>query len=286
MTPGSKKNFRRAGLALVGTVALLYLVLLGGLHLYQEQLIFAARPGLSATPSDTGLAYEEVLLEVGTEQTHGWYLPVKDARGAILFSHGNGGNVGGWYKIAPFYHGLGLSILVYDYGGYGNSTGEPSEERVYRDVRAMWDWLTTKRMIPADKIVLVGRSLGGGPTLELANAIRPAGVVLEGTFSSMPDQAAKMFPWLPVRAMLRTEFANKDKVGSIGVPVLIFHSEEDELIPFSHSALLYERAQEPKKLVAIHGDHNSGFKTSADITGPAWKAFADEVLGTTPLPGG
>lgn len=247
-------------------------------------MIFAGRPGLTDTPNSDGLAYEELQLEVGTERTHGWFLPVKNARGAILFSHGNGGNIGGWYKIFPFYHNLGLSVLVYDYGGYGNSTGAPSEERAYKDARAMWDWLTTKRQIPADKIILVGRSLGGGPTLELATKVKPAGVVLEGTFSSMPDQASSMFPWLPVQTMLRTHFANKDKVGKIGVPILIFHSKDDQLIPISQSELLFSLAKEPKRFVPIHGSHNLGFRDSQEITGPAWKEFADKVLGTTPLP--
>lgn len=275
---------RRLAISLLLLAAVGYAGIATTLAVFQDQLIFAGRPGLSATPAASGLAFEEVLLDVQGEKTHGWYLPVPGARGALLFSHGNGGNVSGWHRVAPFYHGLGLGILVYDYGGYGNSTGAPSEPRCHADARAMWDWLTQTRGVPANKIVLVGRSLGGGPTLELAQHVRPAGVVIEGTFLSMPAQASEMFPWLPVRGILRTEFNNVDKIGKIGVPVLIFHSREDELIPFSHGEGLFAASQEPKRLVPIHGDHNNCFRESGEITGPAWAAFADEVLGKTPLP--
>lgn len=264
---------------IVEPLILLSLILVAGtlfsgcLALGQRKLIFPASRDMVRDPGDFGWAYDEISLPVNGKETHGWYVPMENHRGVVLFSHGNAGNLSGRLESIGLLRSLGFSVLAYDYGGYGYSTGKPSEKRCYADIRAMWDYLVTERAIPEAQIVLFGRSLGAAPTADLAPSVKPGAVVLESAFLSVPDVAKEMPGVGHLTWLIRHRFGNKNKVAKITSPVLIIHSPDDEVIPYEHGKRLFELANEPKTFLEIRGDHNLGFVFSEPVYRPGWESF-------------
>jgi hypothetical protein len=264
-------------------ILLVLLIFYGGfcflIFSLQDRLLFPATRTLYRDPGIYDWPFEEVVVHLDEgEFTHGWYLPVKNARGVALFSHGNAGNIADRLESMSILRDLGLSVLAYDYGGYGKSSGKPSEQRLYADIRAMWGHLVEERGISPEEIILFGRSLGAGPTAQLATEVSPAGVILESTFTSVPDVAGEQFPFLPTRWLTRHKFDSLSKVGEIDAPLMIIHSRRDTLIGFHHGERLFEAASEPKTFLEISGDHNDGFVVSMDRYLPAWEKFLGAVL--------
>jgi fermentation-respiration switch protein FrsA (DUF1100 family) len=245
----------------------------------QTSLIFPAGGSIWREPSSAGWAFENIWLEPAPgERTHAWWMPLEDMRGAVLFSHGNAGTMADRLDFAAILRDQGVGVFFYDYGGYGNSSGRPSEERCYRDIRAAWRWLTEEAGIEPRRIVLMGRSLGGGPAIQLATEVEPAGVIVESSFTSIPDMAAQAFPFLPVRRLVRHRMDNAAKIGAVSAPVFVLHSPRDEVVPFRHGQRLYEAATEPKRFHEMRGGHNDGWFLSYPEYGHALGAFMDEVL--------
>ena len=263
-------------LILVGVLAYGGVVVLA--WLFHPRMIFIPTYPLYRTPQSAGWTFEEVRVPVADETTCGWYVPVENARGVVLFSHGNAGNIADRIESIGLLRSFGFSVLAYDYGGYGLSTGRPSEPRCYADIRAMWRWLVETRGVPSRKIVLFGRSLGGGVTADLAAEVRPAAVILESTFLSTVDIAREIVPWLPMSWIVRPRFANRDKVGRIQAPVLFIHSPDDRTIPFHHGQELFRLAPEPKQFLEISGDHNEGFVQSYAVYREGWEDFLGPIL--------
>ncbi len=255
------------GLLSYGSVAALVV-------LFQGKMIFPATREVDRNPLDTyGWAYEELYFSVMGHTTHAWFVPLEDAKGTILFSHGNAGNIADRLESVGSLRALGFNVLVYDYGGYGYSTGRPSEKRCYEDIRAMWRYLTEERGLDPAQIVLFGRSLGGGMTTQLATEVAPAAVVLESIFLSTRHIAREMMPWLPVGPFIRHVFDNASKVTDITSPLLMIHSPDDTVIPYHHGQELFRRASEPKQFLEIHGDHNDGFVLCAELRRETIAAF-------------
>lgn len=245
----------------------------GCLYLGQGKLIFPASREMNRDPGDAGFDFEEIRLPVAGHETHGWYVPLQNHRGVVLFSHGNAGNLSGRIESIGLLRSFGFSVLAYDYGGYGYSTGKPSEQRLYADIRAMWDYLVEAKQIPPSEIVLFGRSLGAAPTAELAKSVTPGAVVLESAFLSVPDVAKDMPIVGHLTWLIRHRFENKHKVAKITSPVLFVHSPDDEVIPYEHGQRLFELAPEPKTFLEIRGDHNMGFVISEPVYRSGWESF-------------
>jgi len=250
------------------------------LYLIQTKLMFPGAGPLERNPASLGWAFEEILDPVPGGETHGWYIPLEKARGVVLFSHGNGENVSDALEHVRLFRELGFSALVYDYGGYGKSTGKPSEQRVYEDIRAMWRFLVEQKKVAPEHIVLWGRSLGGGPVSQLASEVKPGAIILESTFSSGVDITKETFPYLPVRLLLRDRFDNIKKVPLFKAPLMIIHSRNDTLVPEHHGKALFDAAHEPKKFVETRGDHNEGLFVSWDTYKQALNDFLTPLFPT------
>ncbi len=265
-------------LRLLLMLALVYGALLLLLYLFQPRLLFLPGvPGrdLVATPEHIGLEYRDIQFETADGETlHGWWLPHADPRATLLFHHGNAGNVSHRLDSLQIFHDLGLEVLIFDYRGYGQSSGSPSEEGVYEDAHSAWRWLVDEQGVDPGSIVLFGRSMGGAVAANLAERIDAAGLIVESTFTSVPDIGAELYWWLPVRLLARLEFNAADHVAAADMPVLVVHSPDDEIIPFSHGQRLYEAAGERGTLLEIQGDHNTGFLAS----GPLYRDGLDEFL--------
>ena len=262
-----------------GTLAVTYVTLLAAMYLFQGRLLFMGTPDLYRTPAVNDWKYDDVSLDVGGELTRGWYVHSEGtARGTLLFAHGNAGNMADRLESVALFRELGFDVLVYDYGGYGESEGSPSETRCYADARAMWRYLTDERMIAPSRIVLFGRSLGAAVACQLATEVDPAGVVLESAFLSVPAMAQRLYPIFPAKLLARHVFDSESKVGTINSPLLFVHSPEDDIVPYDHGRRLYEAASGPKSFLDIHGGHNDGFWISGALYTDGLGAFLDSVI--------
>ena len=182
----------------------------------------------------------------------------------VLFCHGNAGNMSHRLESIRVFHRLGLSTLIFDYRGYGQSEGKPTEQGTYLDAEAAWRYLVQRQEVDPAEVFVFGRSLGGAIAAWLARGHTPKALIMESTFTSVPDIAAHLYPYLPVRLLSRFHYNAVDYVRQVNCPVLIVHSRDDEMIPFSHGRRLFETANEPKEFLEIRGSHNEGFMTSAD----------------------
>jgi len=228
----------------------------------QARFIYFPSQPLAFTPADAGLEYEDVWLTTEDDvRIHGWYVPAAEAQYTVLFLHGNGGNISHRVQTLEIFHRLGLNTLIIDYRGYGRSAGKPSETGTYRDAMAAWHFLVRNRT-EADNIILFGRSLGGAVALWLATSAAHRGLVLESTFTSLADMAAYHYPLLPVRYLLRYRYDNLSRVGRLTTPVLVVHSAEDRIVPFSQGQRLYTEVPAIKTFLQIEGGHNDGFLAS------------------------
>ncbi len=267
-------------LSACGAIAGLYVMLGIVIFVFQNKLVFPGGTLSERTPSSPpfGWEYQNILLRVGEETTHAWFIPLENARGTALFSHGNGGAISERLESCAMLRRLGLSVLVYDYGGYGRSTGGSSEERCYKDARAMWQYLTSDLGVPREKVLLFGRSLGGAVTLQLATEVRPGAIIVESTFLSMPEIAQEKARIYPMRLLMRSRFDNAAKVARVSAPVLLLHSPDDTLIPFRHGRTLFDLAREPKEFFTLRGDHHEGFILSEPDYSMALEAFVRKTL--------
>ncbi len=253
-------------LSAVSVFAVGYAALAAALFFYQPGLLyFPDMPSreIVATPADIGLDFEPLTLATRDgEQLDAWFVPAGDARGVLLFCHGNAGNIAHRLDSIRLFHDLGLAVLIFDYRGYGRSSGRPGEQGTYRDVDAAWEYLVAQRGIPPQQVILFGRSLGAAIAADLASRQRAAGVILESAFTSVPDIAATLYPWLPVRWLSRFRYNTGKKLADIHSPVLIVHSRDDEIIPFANGKRLFAAANEPKQFLELRGGHNDGFMVS------------------------
>jgi len=265
-------------LTIITVVVLGYAGLVVFAYLMQTRAIFPGGRDLWCTPADRGFDFDDVLIPVGDETTHGWFIPAPRSRAVFLFSHGNAGTIADRIENLAILRALGYDVLIYDYGGFGRSSGRPSEQRCYADIRAMWRYLTEQRGCSPDRIVLFGRSLGGGVTAQLATEVQPAAVILESTFLSAPRLGQEVFPILPLKWLVRHRFDNAAKIGRITSPVLVIHSPTDEVVPYHHGQELFESADEPKRFFEIRGGHGDGFYVTGPAYGQGLADFLDPLL--------
>lgn len=236
-----------------------YLIVVLLAFFFRNNLMFIPIREVTSTPADRGLTYEDVRFAAadGTP-LHGWFLP-GSGRGTVLFCHGNAGNIGHRLDSLEIFHRLGLSVLIFDYRGYGESGGSPTEEGVYSDLAGAWGHLTKDRGISPEEIVLFGRSLGGAVAAWGAEKYSPAGLILESTFTTLADAGRRHLFFLPVGLMVGNTFDTLSRMKNITCPVLVASSPDDEIVPGMHGALLYSAAGEPKSFLPLTGGHNEGF---------------------------
>jgi uncharacterized protein len=220
---------------------------------------------LRASPADIDLPYDNVWLRTEDGlKLHGWYVPAEHERAAVLYFHGNSGNISQRLESIQIFHDLQLSVLLFDYRGFGQSEGRPSEQGTQRDALAAWSYLVQQRRVAPQRLVFLGRSLGAAMAAWLATQRAAAALVVESTFTSVPDLAAEFYWWLPARRLARYEYATRKYLTAVHCPVLVAHSPEDEIIPYRHGEALFAAALEPKQWLQLHGGHENGFMQSGE----------------------
>jgi fermentation-respiration switch protein FrsA (DUF1100 family) len=189
---------------------------------------------------------------------HAWWCPREGATGAVLYCHGNAGNLS--YRrgaVADWLVHFGESVLIFDYPGFGRSEGSPTEAGCYAAAEGAYRWLSEKQGIEAERIIIYGKSLGGGVAVNLAERFPHRALVLANTFTSLPDLAQKLYPWLPARWLTRSQFNSIDRITRCNRPVFVTHGDCDGLIPCTMGERLHEAANSPKFYLPLPGmDHN------------------------------
>lgn len=227
--------------------------------IFETALIFPAPRYPAGNWQPHGLRFEDAIFHSadGT-RLHGWFFDQPQARCHLLYCHGNADFVPnlGIYADA-LRHRFRCSVFIFDYRGYGKSQGRPNEAGILADGHAARQWLCERTGAALDGIVLMGRSLGGAVAVELASQGGAGALTLENTFTSIPDVAAKLFPFFPVRWLLNTQLNSLAKIGDYSGPLFISHGDADELVSCEHGQLLYEAATGPKQLfTVVGGRHN------------------------------
>jgi fermentation-respiration switch protein FrsA (DUF1100 family) len=206
-----------------------------------------------------GLRFEDAWFQAadGT-RLHGWYVPRPGARAAVLFCHGNAGNITHRAGTLEMLHDrVGASVLIFDYRGYGRSEGKPSSSNILADARTARAWLAGREKIAERDVVMMGESIGGAVAVDLAARDGARALVLESTFNNLPDVAAYHFPWLPVRWIMRTRLDSAAVIGQYHGSLFQSHGDADTIVPLEFARRLFDAANQPKQFLLLPGhDHN------------------------------
>ena len=259
-------RLRSLTLLALGVAATGYASLLGYLYVAQESIIFAGRSLPANHEFEFDVPFEEVDTPVDGAVLNALHFRQPNPRGLVFFLHGNGGNLESWTTGVKFYQRVNYDLFMFDYRGYGKSTGTiESEAQLHADVRKLWD--RVEPLYAGKRKVIYGRSLGAAMAARLATEVEADLVALVSPFESMLAMAEAQYPLVPP-GLVRYPFRNDLAVPAIGAPILFVHGDRDDLIPLAHSRRLLERAVTPSRLLVIQGaDHNDVHQFDSYLSG-------------------
>lgn len=237
----------------------------------EQKSLYHPDKEIPETPTNLGIAYEDINFKTEDDKLlNGWFVPAKKAKVTVLYCHGNAGNIYHRLHKVKFFHEMGVNFFIFDYRGYGKSTGKPSEKGFYKDVQAAYDYIISRSDVDRNKIVVYGKSLGGPVAADLCLHRKTSALILEGSFASVALRAQQLYPFLPMKLLITQKYDAMSRVKDIHIPKLIVHGRQDEVISFRHGEILFGAAAEPKQFLPFEGGHNDDvFVTSS--------AYKDEL---------
>lgn len=246
----------------------------------ENSIIFYPDKALDDRPSNWDLSYKDIqFLTPDGQKLHGWFFPVSGKSPVLLFCHGNAGNISHRIENIKFLVKRDISVFIFDYRGYGQSSGRPSEKGIYIDGIAAYDYLTEIEKISPDRIVIFGRSIGGAVAIEVALQRKVRCLIIESTFTSTKDMAKTIFPFFIFSPFLPHHYNNILKIAGVTIPKLIIHGEDDNIVPFSMGNKLFAQATEPKLFLPIHrAGHNDTYVVGG---GDYFEAIVNFILSST-----
>lgn len=253
------------------------------LERFIESMIFYPDPMVLQSPADYGLHYEDIRFEAEDGVTlHGWMVPADDSEALLLFCHGNAGNISHRLDNIVRLNSVGLGVFIFDYRGYGHSSGQISEKGFYRDSDAAYKIARLYATEHGLKLVIFGRSLGGIAAVHVASANECSGVILESTFTNLAAMAKSHFHLPFADSLLEKRFNAKGSISRVGAPLLFFHGDCDEIVPYRCGVELYEAAPEPKEFVTLAGaTHNDTYLVGGAAYFAKIKAFVEGLPSRT-----
>lgn len=262
---GSIPQWLRKIAAGIAVGVLFWLVMI---MIFEDQMIYfpAKYPEGNWQPEASGVIVEDCyfMTEDGL-RLHGWFCPDSAAKLTLLWFHGNAGNITHRLENLRLLHELGINVFIFDYRGYGKSEGDPSEEGIYRDAVAAYDYLISRGDVSPDSLVFFGRSLGTAVAVDLALKRRPRAMILESAFTNARDMAMEIFPLPVAQFVIRSKFDTLQKIRQIDVPLFFIHGTDDRTVAIGLGRKLFDAANEPKKFYEIPGaDHNDTYLVGGD----------------------
>ena len=268
------------GIVIFGFFCLgLYGLVCGLVYEYQDRLVFFPYGHISLNPGNHNLDFDtfEIEVEEGVKVT-GWIVETDSEAPWVLHFHGNAGNISNRVDHLKFFSDLGYNGVVFDYRGYGESTGTPSESGLIADGLAVVNYLKDEKAVSPKKFFYFGESLGGGVAAAVAETVPPRALILKSTFTSVPDRADEIYPFLPNQWLAKNRFETKRRIQDFLFPKLILHGRADEVIPFHHGQKLFQAAHEPKIFVETIGGHNTSPLELGEKFKEKVRAFVSEAL--------
>ncbi|MCB2192155.1 MAG: alpha/beta hydrolase [Deltaproteobacteria bacterium] len=241
-----------------------------------ERQVFFPEQGFYAQPGDFGLSAQDVWLSTSDGvRLHGWYLPAPGASNLVLFCHGNAGNISHRLENLALMHQAGMAVFIFDYRGYGHSQGKPSEQGMYLDAEAAWQWAQAQAAKQGGQVVIFGRSLGGVAAVYLASRQQPAGLILESTFTNLGAMAKTFFPVPGLGGWLKGRFNSLGRAPRVSCPVLMLHGDADDIVPYRLGRELYQALPQPKQFVTLEG---AGHNDTYIVGGAAYFSRLEEFV--------
>jgi uncharacterized protein len=263
-------------------LVVVYLGLLLLLRLNESRLIYfpGAQRRLIPPPAELQLPVTRAAIRTDDGLTlAGWIIPASpDSTGYwLLICHGNAGNVSEFGRPALYaaLRRLGLSLLAFDYRGYGESEGVPTETGLYKDADAAYRYLRDQLGVPAERIIIFGHSLGSTVAVDLASRVPSAGLILEGALTSVIERGQELYPYIPVRWIGRSRFASIEKISRVTVPKLFLHAKADDVVPLAHGRRLFKAAPPPKTFVELEGGHGDAFEVDSAVYFGSIRSFIE-----------
>lgn len=230
----------------------------------EKTSIFYPSKTIEITPDRFNLPFEDIMLKTEDGvKINGWLIKHPEAKCTLLFFHGNAGNISDRLMKLRFFHELGVNTFIIDYRGYGRSEGVPTEQGVYRDGRAAFDFIKGRPDLGNLPIVIYGGSLGGAVAIDVATHRPVSGLIVDSSITSAAAMSRRMYPVIPT-FFLAVKFDSKRKVQSLNIPKLFMHSTEDKVVPFLMGKELFDAAPEPKAFASLTGGHNDAHIESKD----------------------
>ena len=271
-------RFMSVLITLISIVTAVYIGMGLLLFFMQSRMLYQPSRDHNYNPTNIGLHYEAVTLTTPDGQMlSAWYVPAENGVRTVLFCHGNAGNISHRLNTLKMFHELGLSCLIVDYRGYGQSTGKPTEKGTLIDILAGFLWLVEEKGTRPEEIILFGRSLGGSVAATITKDVHPAGLVLESAFTSFDDVGAHYYPWLPVRLFTRFDYNTIEAVKQVTCPLLVIHSPDDEIIPYTFGQEIFAAANEPKQFADLAGGHNDGIYDNNSLYKKIWQNWLEQL---------
>jgi len=223
----------------------------------EKRSIYFPMRHIEFTPRSIDLDFEDITFRAADGiELNGWFIPASKRSPAVLFCHGNAGNISHRLEHIGIFHALDLSVFIFDYRGYGKSRGSPSETGTCLDAVAAFDYLKKRTEETKNAVVVYGESLGGAVAIDLAGKRAADALIVEGTFASVPEMASHIYPFLPIAPFIGIRYDSLSKVNKIRAPKLFIHSRDDEIVPFEQGRRLYEAAVGEKTFLEMRGGHN------------------------------
>lgn len=252
-------------------------LILGYVKYIESRAVFFPVKTVEFYPSLINLSFQDLYITTPDKiKINAWLILHPKAKYTLLFCHGNAGNNADRLDKLKMLWDLGLNILIIDYRGYGKSEGHPSEQGLYQDAEAAYEYLVNDRKILPEQIILYGESLGTSVVIDLAARVKVRALIVEGGFSSGRDMARILYPFLST-FLFSDRFNSLEKIKKIEAPKLFIHSPDDEIVPFKLAKKLYNAASGAKEFIEINGDHNNAFLDSQEKYLSSISAFIEKL---------
>jgi len=258
-------------------IALIFFITFIFVKYLERKNIYYPLRDMGLTPREADLKYSDIFFTTDDKvKLNAWFIKAHPESKTVLFCHGNAGNISHRLDVIELLNGLGLNVFIFDYRGYGRSEGSPSEEGLYRDTLAAYNYLRTMG-VSEDEIIVYGKSLGSAVAVDLASKVKVGALIVDSGFTTAADMARVVYPFLPLKWALSIKYDSRTKIARITVPKLFIHSRDDEIIPLYLGKQLFEAAPEPKEFLIISGDHNEAIFLHREQHREAIEQFLKEL---------